>query len=291
MSRIHDALKKAELEQSSYPVDGAGIAATRFAEVEEAGISPIVSTMPPPALSFTFETLLDRCPAGRWSPDRTTMLFFDQKETLALETFRTLRSRLFMIREKTPLKKIMVTSSMGDEGKSFVAANLAQVLVQQHGQRVLLIDADLRRPQLHSALGTSATPGLSDYLMGTSEELAVLQRGPLENLFFLPAGTAVANPLELIADNRLTLLLNRMEQLFDWIILDSSPAIQVSDAGQIANSCDGVLLVVRSNATPFDLAQRARDEFYRKKIVGVVLNGVDANSVSPVYNRDSPGRS
>src|SRR5580693_1354167 len=114
MSRIHDALKKAELEQSPYPLDGVGTTATRFAELEEAGISPTVSTMPPPAMPFTFETLLERCPAGRWSPDRATMLFFDQKETLALETFRTLRSRLFMIREKTPLKKLMVTSSMGD---------------------------------------------------------------------------------------------------------------------------------------------------------------------------------
>jgi len=292
MSRIHDALKKAELEKAAYSGDGGELSAARSAKTAEAAppASPSVATMPSFAAPFTLEALLERCPVGRWSPDPATMLFFHQEEGVAQETFRTLRSRLFQIREKLPIKKILVTGSTGNEGKSFVAANLAQAMVQQRGQRALLVDADLRRPRLHSVLGTSAAPGLSDYLMGNSEELAVMQRGPMENLFFLPAGTVVANPLELIANGRMSLLLSRVEQFFDWIIVNSPPAVGVSDAGQLANSCDGVLLVVRSNATPFDLAQRARDEFYGKKIVGVVLNGVDAGSLShPGYNDDILG--
>jgi protein-tyrosine kinase len=290
MSRIHDALKKAELEKSSDWRDGAEPSAARTAAAVEVEPPPnaSVATMPSFATPFTFEALLERCAVGQWSPDPATMLFFHEKELLALETFRTLRSRLYQIREKRPLKKVLVTSSMGNEGKSFVAANLAQAMVQQHGQRALLIDADLRESKLHSALGTFAAPGLSDYLMGDSEEFAIMQRSPMENLFFLPSGTEIANPLELIANGRMNLLLGHVEPLFDWIIVNSPAAVRVSDAGMLANSCDGVLLVVRSNATPFDLAQRARDEFFGKKIVGVVLNGVDAKSLSqPGYDQNS----
>jgi protein-tyrosine kinase len=296
MSRIHDALKKAELEKSAYVGDGVESSAPRSAsavKVEPSpSPSPSVATMPSFTAPFTFEALVERCAVSEWSPDPATMLFFHNEEALACETFRTLRSRLYQIREKLPIKKILVTGSVGNEGKSFVAANLAQALVQQHGQRALLIDADLRAPNLHSVLGTSATPGLSDYLKGNSEEFAILQRGPMENLFFLPGGTVVANPLELIANGRINLLLSRMEPFFDWIVVNSPPAAVVSDAGLLANSCDGVLMVVRSNATPFDLAQRARDEFYGKKILGVVLNGVDAESLTRSrYNHDTLGRS
>jgi protein-tyrosine kinase len=295
MSRIHDALKKAELEKSLPPGVGVQPPAARFADAVEVEppANPSVATMPSFATPFTFEALLERCAVGQWSPDPATMLFFHQEEEAGgREAFRTLRSRLFQIREKLPMRKILVTGSTGSEGKSFVAANLAQAMVQQRGQRALLIDADLRGPKLHLALGASAAPGLSDYLMGHSEEFAIMQRGPMENLFFLAAGTVVANPLELIANGRINLLLSRVEQFFDWIIVNSPPAVGISDAGQLANSCDGVLLVVRSNATPFDLAQRARDEFNGKKIVGVVLNGVDARSLShPGYNRGILGNS
>lgn len=293
MSRIHDALKKAELEQSNDSGEARQPPAARFGsngELEQIAERPAFP-VPSFAAPLTYEALLERCPVGNWSPDSATMLFFEDKDDLALETFRTLRSRLYQIREKLPLKKIMVTSASANEGKSFVAANLAQALVQQHGQRALLVDADLRNPGLHAVLGASATPGLSDYLMGGSEEFEVLQRGPMENLFFLSAGRVVSNPLELIANGRVNLLFSRLEPLFDWIIVNAPPAVHVSDAGQLANTCDGVLLVVRYDITPYDMAQRARDEFYKKKIIGVVLNGVDAKSLSQVgYNNDHAGR-
>ena len=127
-----------------------------------------------------------------WNPDPTTMLFFQEDETrLGTEEFRTLRSRLYQIREKMPLKRLLVTSALPKEGKSFVAANLAQVLVRQHGRRALIVDADLRNPGLHRHLGTSGTPGLSEYLMGECDEFAAMQRGTMENLFFMPAGRVV----------------------------------------------------------------------------------------------------
>ena len=197
-----------------------------------------------------------------------------------MEEFRTLRSRLYQMREKMPLKKLLISSSLPKEGKSFVAANLAQVMVKQHGRRALLIDADLRGPKLHDCLGAPNTPGLSDYLMGQADEFSVMQRGPMENLFFIPAGTTVTTPAELVANGRLKFLLSRVESLFDWIIIDSPPAVPVSDASLLANFCDGVLLVVRSNVTPFDVARKARSEFRDKQLVGVVLNGMDESGLA-----------
>ena len=212
------------------------------------------------------------------------MLFFDGHESSrGMEEFRTLRSRLYHLRDQGPLKKILVASALPNEGRSFTAANLAQVLVRQHGCRVLLIDADLRRPRLHEMLGTTSTPGLSSYLRGGNDEFSIMQRGPMENLFFIPSGQKCSNPSELVANGQLEILLRHVEALFDWIIVDSPPAVLVSDASVLGTACDGVLMVVRSNSTPADMAQRARQEFPDNALIGVVLNG--ANSAVAPYTR------
>jgi capsular exopolysaccharide synthesis family protein len=202
------------------------------------------------------------------------MLFLNGNDSArGTEEYRTLRSRLYHLREKMPLKKLLVTSALPKEGKSFTAANLAQVMVRQHGRRALLIDADLRGPRLHLMLGTTSGPGLSDYLQGKNDEFSIMQRGPVENLFFIPSGSVIEDPAELVGNGRLKLLLQRVEPLFDWIIIDSPPAVPVSDASVLAKVCDRVLLVVQSDSTPFDVARRARQEFPDDALLGVVLNG------------------
>jgi protein-tyrosine kinase len=280
MSRIHEALKKAEQERAAS--QGGVVDASSVGEMPvRDSVAINTASVQAPAFSnqFTYDALLARCPQCSWHPDEKTMLFFSSQEHLhGMEQFRTLRSRLYQLREKLPLKKLLVSSSLPKEGKSFVAANLAQVMVKQHGRRVLLIDGDLRGSRLHSALGTDYAPGLSDYLMGDRDEFSIMQRGPMENLFFIAAGRQISSPAELVANGRLKFLLNRVESLFDWIILDSPPAMPVSDASLLANFCDGVLLVVRSNVTPSDVARKVREEFRDKQLVGVVLNGVDAES-------------
>ena len=279
MSRIHDALKRAEQERASSLGTHVEPSFEPSPDIPSATMPPLqgarrTGTGSPSPSDFSYETLLARCPQTTWHPDPLTMLFFEDDERRAgAEEFRTLRSRLYQIREKMPLKRLLITSALPKEGKSFVAANLGQVLVRQHGRRVLLVDADLRNPGMHRHLGTEQTPGLSDYLLGECDEFAALQRGPMENLFFLPAGRLVASAPELLANGRLKLLLQRVEPLFDWIILDSAPVVPVSDSTLVANSCDGVLIVVRSNVTPSDLARRAREEFPEKLLLGVVLNG------------------
>ena len=283
MSRIHEALKKAEQERA------AGQDTTQptlAAETVDIPAMPVPGTSRPtgavvaPAMpnfsgSFSVETLLARCPQVEWKPDAGTMLFMNGDDAKrGTEEFRTLRSRLYHMREKMNLKKLLVTSALPKEGKSFTSSNLAQVIVRQHGRRVLLIDADLRGPRLHLMLGTSAGPGLSDYLQGKSDEISIMQRGPMENLFFIPSGTEIEDPAELVGNGKLRLLMQRLEPLFDWIIVDSPPAIPVSDASVLAKACDGVLMVVRSNATPSDIARKARMEFPDQALVGVVLNGI-----------------
>jgi len=284
MSRIHDALKRAEQDRAT-SMGGHLEPIAEQPEPQPVTLPPLVhsatTVMPGPSSGLTYEALLAHCRQTNWSPDTRTMLFFqDDESRFGAEEFRTLRSRLYQIREKLPLKRLMVTSALPKEGKSFVAANLAQVIVRQHGRRALVIDADLRSPGMHRHLGTEQTPGLSDYLLGECDEFAVLQRGPMENLFFLPAGRVVSGASELLANGRLKLFLQRIEPLFDWIILDTPPVIPVSDSTLMANFCDGVVMVVRSNVTPSDLARRAREEFQDKLLLGVVLNGTPSGQLS-----------
>jgi protein-tyrosine kinase len=299
MSRIHEALKKAEQERAAsqggaalpnheptIAVESLGMMPPAERPVEMAtaaspsGPTPLASAMPTFTSPFSLETMLARCIPQPWEPDKKTMLFFNGDEAArGTEEFRTLRSRLYHAREKAPLKKLLITSALPKEGKSFTASNLAQVLVRQHGRRVLLVDADLRGPRLHMMLGTTSSPGLENYLRGACDEFSIMQRGPMENLFFIPSGQEISDPSELVANGRLKLLLQRVEALFDWIIVDSPPALPVSDASVLATACDGVLLVVRSNATPMDMARRARQEFPEEALVGVVLNGTDTETM------------
>lgn len=275
MSRIHEALKKAEQERSmSQP--GSRVETTSAAvEVAEAATAAVPALSAAPGIPFNVESVLSHTRQTRWTPDTNCMLFFNNDEHAAgMEEFRTLRSRLYQAREKQPLSKILVTSALPKEGKSFTSANLAQVLARQHGRRVLLIDGDLRNPQLHMLLGTEPGPGLFEYLRAQADEFSIIQRGPMENLFFIPAGHYSANPAELLANGRLRALLHRLESTFDWIIVDSAPAVPVADAVLMANDCDGVLLVVRSNSTPTDAARRARKEFSDRNVIGAVLNGI-----------------
>ena len=299
MSRIHEALKRAEQERAGQSGDssrlpGAAVAAQdglrsgSSETVEQSGSEGgfLAGTSVGPTLPnlSNGDVWLAQCSERQWSPDPRTMLFFEGEGGAAGgEEFRTLRSRLYQIRERQPLKKILITSAVPKEGKTFVSANLAQVLVQQPGRRALLIDGDLRGARLHLALGTSATPGLSDYLRGEYDEAAIIQRGPMPGLYFVPSGKVVPNPAELVSSSLFKKFMRKVEPLFDWIIIDSPPVVTVSDACSLATVCDGVLLVVRSNATPSDLARKAREEFSDKLLLGVVLNGIEAGA-SP-YSR------
>ncbi|MCL6565055.1 MAG: CpsD/CapB family tyrosine-protein kinase [Acidobacteriia bacterium] len=277
MSRIHEALKRAEMERAAQQAQSETSVSARFEStaVPFERATPAAEAPATEPAPLTLETLLERCPQGEWHPDPKTMLFLQpHSHSAGTEEFRTLRARLYKVREKHPLKTLLITSALPAEGKSFVAANLAQVFVRQHERRVLLIDADLRWSRLHLSLGTNLYPGLSDYLRGDADLFSIVQRSPQGNLFFIPGGRSASNPNELLINGRLRELLQQMAPLFDWIVIDSPPAIPVSDAALLAGLADGVLLVVRAAQTPFDLAQKVRQEFRDKPLLGAVLNCV-----------------
>ncbi|HEY2120392.1 MAG TPA: CpsD/CapB family tyrosine-protein kinase [Candidatus Acidoferrum sp.] len=285
MSRIHEALKKAAEEKSSRLLSAASADIMDVAEVTRtteifppATLLPKVQEIPKDGgrLLLSFEQLVQKCTHPTWRLDSRSSVFHgEETDKTGAERFRTLRSRLYQIAGTRTLKKVLITSSIPAEGKTFVAANLAQSIVRQNDRRVLLIDADLRASRLHLALGAPSSPGLTDYLQGEADEFAVMQSGLDGNLCFIPGGSLVSNPSELLLGERMKQLLEMVTPIFDWIIIDSPPALPVHDASMLADLCDGVLFVVRAGYTDFELAEKASTEFHEKNLLGVVLNCVE----------------
>jgi len=298
MSRIHEALKRAEREKGRPPAQVAEPAdeAVQVADVAAApapAAPPAAATAAPPRAAAStarvtparqapakivppltpIPALLESCRRLHWNGDHSKLFFLNSKApTFATEQLRALRSRLYLMRERRALKKVLVTSALPAEGKTFLCANLAHAFARQHERRVLLVDCDLRAPGLHALLGARAEPGLTAYLKGEAAVEQVLQRGPQENLFLIPAGKTKANASGLLSGGKLKSLLDQLTPLFDWILLDTPAAGPVPDALAVADHCDAVLLVVREGMTPYDVAQRVTRDLGEKRLLGVVLN-------------------
>jgi capsular exopolysaccharide synthesis family protein len=249
-------------------------------------LSPVGPEGAPPASRYLrLDELRQRCAKPGWKLNPDYAVFFSgQTFDRCAEQFRTLRSRLYRLREKKSIRTLLITSTCSGEGKSFVALNLAQAIARQHERRALLIDADLRAPSLHVRMGAPSAPGLTDYLAGEADEFSIIQADAKEDLFFVPAGRSVSNPTELLANNRLRSLLGRLAPVFEWIIVDAPPVLPVSDASVLAGMCDGVIFVIRAGATAFDLAQAACQEFRENNLLGAVLNGVDEEAMYGAYS-------
>ena len=301
MSRIHEALKKAAQERNTkhsqsltpelvdFSAEGLASAVATSAVMPSstlANTTGISATAYPPVQEF-----LERCSHPEWNLESKLSVFSEGSHSLqGAERFRTLRSRLLQISADRPLHRILVTSSVPAEGKTFVTANLAQSFVHQADRRVLLIDADIRNPRLHFHFGAPLGPGLSEYLRGDADETQVLQVGPNANLCLIPGGRQVANASELIHSEKMKQLLEKMSQMFDYLILDSPPALAVYDASILADYCDGVLFVVRAGHTEYEVAERACSEFRNKNLLGVVLNRVDESDTYGGYYEQYYGK-
>jgi capsular exopolysaccharide synthesis family protein len=296
MSRIHEALKRAEQERSAQLAAGpeavvAEVAVEiRHPQAEKSSIagpatpSPTVAPVKK-AVPSSYEELVLCCAHPQWRLDPHTNVFQDSKiRQGAAERFRTLRSRLYQIASTRTLRRLLVTSSIASEGKTFVSSNLAQSMVQQPDLRVLLVDADIRASRLHTMLGAPSRPGLSDYLSGEADEFEIVQKGMEENLCLIPGGRPIPNPSELLLGERMKHLLDLLAPMFDWVIIDSPPALPVPDASILSTLVDGVLLVVRAGSTPVALAEKTATEFHGDNLLGVVLNQVEkSESYGPYY--------
>jgi protein-tyrosine kinase len=293
MSHIHEALKKAETEsvliRSSAEAKAADSLA-RQADLSDEAVRQAAKTISlrgrsdasPASGHLRLDELRRHCTKPCWNFDQESIIFSQQSCSPCAEQFRTLRSRLYRVRQDWPLRSLLVTSTAPNEGKTFVTLNLAQAIARQHERSVLLIDADLRCSRLHVPMGAPSSPGLADFLRGEADEFSIIQTDAQNNLFFIPAGRPAPNPAELLSSMKLRGLLDGLGPMFDWVILDAPPVLPVSDAGVLAGLCDGVLFVVRAGLTAFDLAQMACQEFREKNLVGIVLNHVEER-VAAVY--------
>jgi capsular exopolysaccharide synthesis family protein len=274
MSRIYEALQRADRERKSAQV-------AEVQQFAEPAVAPDREEPPPPGA----EIVLDNISQHEWRPSLASFPTLADRGP-GVEQFRSLRSRIYQARYEAPLKTILVSSGMPSEGKSFVTANLAMSLARNSVNNILLIDADLRRPTLHKLLGAPHTPGLSEYLAGTADSNAIMQRDmgseaasnsstrSTSNLTFIPSGNCDDNSSELVANHRIEELVATLAPAFDWILIDSPPVLAVTDAVELARAADAVLLVARGARTPYNVAQRTQATFSNSRLLGFVLNDI-----------------
>ena len=198
------------------------------------------------------------------------------------EKFRFLRHRLAQLRQRRPVSKILVTSSVPKEGKTLVAVNLA-VSLASNFRRVALFDADLRHPSTQSALGLPAMDGLAEFLEGKADLDSVMRRVDPLGFYCLTAGKASGNPFELLVGRRMGQLVRLAATAFEWVVIDSPPLIPFADAHHLAGLVDVVLLVARPGVTPRDTLRQALSALESVQIVGVVLNGSDDSRQDGYY--------
>jgi len=208
------------------------------------------------------------------------------------ESYRALRTSLLLSNLGAPPKVIMITSALPQEGKTTTSINCAVVLAQK-GIRVLLIDADLRRPSIHKTLGMGPRSGLSNVLTGSADLQSAITRSPvLPNLSVLPAGTPPPNPAELLASTNMRDVLEQLRGQYDHIVVDTPPTLSVTDAVVLSPRADAIVLVIRSGQTTKQALRRSRDILMQvnAKVSGVLLNAVDLSSPDYYYYYEYQGK-
>lgn len=201
-----------------------------------------------------------------------------------IEEFRALRTRLNHRQSRQPIRTLMITSASPAEGKSFAATNLAFAEAQLSGNRVLLCDFDLRRPVIHQLFQIDRGPGLTDYLLGKIPLPLAMRRLADGNLYVMPAGQPVVNPLELLNLPAVKPMLDRLASLFNWVLLDSPPLLFAADGNLLATLCDATILVLRIGATTIDSIARARQALCQDNVIGIVVNGARRGELYSKYS-------
>jgi capsular exopolysaccharide synthesis family protein len=299
MSRIFDALQRSGTEQSGveYPdlisvvtevfereKKTAGAPAEPIPAIETPAIDLAVSEQRLTEGSVTepaeFPVLNISVPAS------SRLVFLTAPDSLAAEKFRFLGVRLRQLQQSRSLKRVLITSTIPEEGKSLVSANLAGVLARRK-QRVLLIEGDLRRPSLAQQFGLGHLAGLGEWLQGDGRKLTNLYRLEGPDFWLMPAGDPPANPLELMQSGKLSRLMEQLASMFDWVVVDSPPLLPLADTTVWSRVTEGTLLVAREGKTEKAMLQRGLELVKKSELIGVVLNGTHANHKN-YYQRYSP---
>jgi protein-tyrosine kinase len=282
MSRVHDALRRAE--NGGVPQDDAPpavlTAEPRNPEFLQVGSSP--NGLPPVRLNIHAGMLGD-APLVPFQPaPESHLLDLNNSHDTPAEEFRTLRTRLNHLQTLQPLHTVLITSPSPAEGKTFTAVNLALAQAHLAESSVLLADFDLRRPIIHNLFQVDRAPGLSDFLSGQCSFPQALRRIEGRNLYLLPAGSPVKNPLELLNMRQSKVLFEELPRAFNWTIFDTPPLLFSADANLLATLADGTILVVKIGSTTFDNVTRAMQSLCENNVLGIVANGARA---SELYNK------
>lgn len=284
MSRIYDALRK--LDQSN----GTAIETAEPPEHEHRGA----------AHSLLTETLQEYGEGPRsgvpsdllagveevpFVPDpEAHLLDREQPEVMPSEEFRSLRTRLNHLQSYQNLHTIVITSPSPAEGKSFTATNLALTQAHMADNLTLLIDFDFRRPTVHRLLQIERAPGMTDYLLGKVSLEGVIKKIQGTNLYVIPAGSTVKNPLELLNLREVKTMLSELRDIFSWVVLDSPPLLFSADSNLLTTMADGTILVVRIGSTTIDTVTRAVQTLCENNVLGIVVNGARAGELYSRYS-------
>jgi capsular exopolysaccharide synthesis family protein len=220
-------------------------------------------------------------------PPQSRIVCLTDKESPTAEAIRLLGVRLRDLRRIRALKKVLITSTIPQEGKSTVAANLACVLAHAPNEKTLLVEGDLRRPSLSQMFGIQKRQGICDWLRGEFSSPADIYHLDEAGLWLLPAGNATNNPIELLQSQKLRTMMEQLAAWFDWIIIDSPPVLPLADTSVWMRLADGVLLVTRQGTTEKRQLQKGLAALDSTKLLGALLNGSMASAYSGYYYRSS----
>ena len=207
-----------------------------------------------------------------------TLVTITDPRSPASEAYRTLRTNLSFYSLDKPLHTLVVTSPSAGEGKSTTIANLA-VTYAQSGRRTILVDCDLRRPDLHELFDLDMTPGLTNLVMEEVSELP-LQKTAIDNLWLLSSGTKPPNPADMLGAARMDHIIEQLVERADIVLFDAPPVLAAADAAILGAKADGVVLVIQAGMTRRDHSERARErlEKARVRIVGAALTNAPKDS-------------
>jgi len=286
MSQIFDALRRSEAERSGSDLTGLSDA-TELLELAErqGGARQVVHRAKDERQTekIGIDQFRQFQSVRVLVPPQSKLVCITDEESLAAEKFRFLKVRLRHLQQKRLLKRLLITSSLPEEGKSMIAANLAYTLAKKQQQRILLLEGDLRRPSLAKQLGLGKLPGLSELLQG--EPSPAMNIYQLEGLGFwiLPAGSPPTDPLELLQSRDLSALMDQLGAWFDWIVIDSPPVLPLGDTSVWMRLADGILLVTRPGKTAKRQLQRALEAVEQSKLLGALVNGSREAARSEYY--------
>ncbi len=290
MSYIFEALQRAEAERSGGSLAKSADSVSDLLQGVEQEIERRQSLSELPAAAIPESPGVDSFASAKLLlptlPADSRLVCLTDQGGLAAEQFRVLGLKLRNLRERRKLKRIVVTGTAPEEGKSLVAANLALNQSRSKVLKTLLLDGDLRRPTVASRFGFDGSlPGLSECLRGERQLSEVVYKLSGSGLWFLPAGRAPENPLDLMQSGRLPELLDRLGNFFDWIIIDTPPVIPVADTTFWMKLADGVLVVIREGVSEKKLVQRAVETLDRSTLLGLVVNSCSSGEHQYYYSR------